>query len=510
MRSASRRLTGRLAALVLTSGLCGGMAACSNPVKLGDTTLEDPAGTLTAAEHRLREDNRDQLDRKQATIGKDSKCFFTKSDPKAKSVDPVVYCGPIRRLGLDDKRTWDSYLLVHTQDDKGKSKATVTGLQRAGVEAREELLERPDGAKPGKVSDVPAPQAPEAPISNKAVALTQEQHVEGLDLHPVEKSMVIRTPTATIEVTHRGTTDRVPTALIGEQADSPYYRPKQGQKIHGVRVRVNEPVPPDTTELESYSSKSKDATATMGLDIGGQNVAITPPRTPGAYPTGSPGESVWRLGCAQLPCRSHSGSGAVSGEFLILASLPEQTEPSLTASVDGQRQLVPLKGGPVSGPMSQVAYSRPDSKQNVNHSFPQTKHTIKEPAPSNTSHDFIYTGSISTVYLTAWFPPQGWAKPGKAWLVVPYTNRRVTGYPFSRDPAQEYWMTIGGNRVNPTFSDDNKNRTEGPVTLAFEVDEQFTDGTFTWQPTGEASTSPFSPKQTFKAPAVTLEVKIPK
>lgn len=195
------------------------------------------------------------------------------------------------------------------------------------------------------------------------------------------------------------------------------------------------------------------------------------------------------VACDEVPC------DVVPEQQILLASTSTSTaDIALSATTAGQTQTLDLRTGQVVSDVSQVAYAR-DGRISVSTTWPQTTHVVRTEeqleteigrSMSDLTHGgatYTYGGAIREAYLSPFDARQGWAPAGQAWLVVPIVDDPAGSNGLWRadiDPAATWTLTVDDQVLT--------NTTDGENSVAvFLVDDDITDATFTYQPTGTLS-----------------------
>lgn len=482
------RQIGVYAVVVLAVTAAAG--ACSSSIETGDGKIDKPGKVLSSGMSQLKKDNKRALHDGSATVSKKSHCFFMKKSKDDDDVGDTIACGPIRRLGHADAKSWDTYSLDMRQNSDGDVKADLDARKQKARTVKTERLKSPD-EKPANVGDVPAPKAPEANVKNKAVLVSAKQ-AGNIGFHKLDKPSKLITPAATVTVAASGKPKRVPKQLVSG-GHAPYYRPAKGQTVMAYKVKVSPPaekkIPVSSSEDDPGLGSGQDyanMTSVMSLTIpGGKQVGIKDGAKSWKISCDASDSTDWGSGDDAFPCGRTKTDDAV-----LITSVPSDSDTTgLQAKVNGETQSVNLKSGKLSSSVSQVEYKHSDLVTEIDEQARSKKKvTYKDALDDRQSTTGKWTWNIKSAGLSAFDPTRGWAGKGKAWLVVSTsdydTSATNDASDLDFDDDMDPTVTVDGKTYKPdmpsdTDWDDNK------YTFAFKVPQSTEQGTFNMQPSGK-------------------------
>jgi len=519
-------------------------AGCAPKVASTGQKLADPSQPLTVALGKLKQDNYAGIQNNSITISSSTECFYSKAGKDAKGVSDQAVCGPIRRLGLSDAQVWDRYQLTFKSTSNGDATAVVGSHTAQGVAIDTSLLVSPTGDKPASGSGLPAPQAPQTSIVNRAVAVAANATPPGLTFTPPSKPIALITPAAKITITGIAEPKQVPDALVAGQKDpagqAPYYLPALGQKLYAYQVQISAAASAAVPVSSGSSAPGTDLTTALKLRAGTTDVPI-------GDQTGSSGASSTlsipcaTTGSANYPCQPRTT------KITILATVPSNGSVTLAAVAAGGKQSVDLGTAAVTGNVSTVEYGRSTLTSKVNKTIRtnlyQTQVQLPTPPPDQSTTDpkndpkssakpsaptssdpkappakpqgvaaaAGWSMKINSIGLTGYDPYLGWAPSGQAWLIVSTSDFQQSeqGATFSTDRAASLSLTAGST-TNPVKGPTDAELTGDPNTVhwGFAVPADATTSTLTLKPTGTVSadgvTADFTSDQT-----ATLQLTLP-
>lgn len=543
------------AALVGVGVVLAAAAGCAPKVASTGQKIADPSQPLQTALAKLKQDNYAGIQNNSITISSGTECFYSKADKDAKGVSDQAVCGPIRRLGLSQAQVWDRYQLTFKSNSDGDADVTVGKHTAQGVAVDTSLLVSPTGDKPASAADLPAPQAPQTSVVNRAVAVADNATPQGLTFTPPSKPIKLITPAATISVTGIAQPAHVPEALVLGQKDpagqAAYYLPALGQKLYAYQVQISRSPNASLPVSTSGSTSGTDLTTALKLKAGGKDVPISDQ-------TGSSGASA----TLSVPC---AATGAVAypckprtTKITILATVPSNGSVALAATAAGGNQSVDLGTAAVTSDVSTVEYGRPSLTSKINKQLrtdpyqtnvqlpaAPTSQTTTDPKPTDpkstdpgssdpkssdakssdpkapndqqsskpksVAAQARWSMKINSISLTGYDPSLGWAPSGQAWLIMSTSNygHSEEGATFTTDRAASLSVTAG-NTTNPVKRPTDADLAGDPssVNWAFAVPADATTATVEFKPTGTVSadgvTSDFTSDQT-----ATLELPLP-
>lgn len=534
-----------MSALLVVGGLLIATSGCSPDIQTGGNKVADPDQPLQAALAKLKSDNNAGIQNNSITVSDETNCFYLKPNADADSVSGSVACGPVRRLGQPANKVWDTYALDFGPPTDGAVTARVGAVTARSVAVDSTLLTSPDGSKPGTAADLPAPQAPQTSVSDRAIALPVGG-IPNLKFAAPSQTTALKTPTGTFTVTGVARPATVPSELVVGTDDpagiAAYYRPAQGQRIIAATVKLSDPAESGAV-VSTAAPGAKPHTLSTVLKLGiadGKGVPIADaidPKTDPAKAAPSLSVACQDSGEQTYPCRP------AAGEFMIIMSVPTSGGLTLAATAAGEQQSVDLENGRLSSTVSQAEYQHDDLTTKVDDKLkvrsyaarvtvtktvpPATKSKTtaddKSTADDKTTGDDKTTpddttttdkaGStedtkpttkkvsvvrkaswsmkVGSASLTAFDPTRGWAPSGKAWLAV-----QTSGYAKSDDAgafadrrASSVLLSADGTDYRPDgLTDADFDGTDpvasDAVTWVFQVPEDLTSADFTFRPTG--------------------------
>ncbi|QDP95517.1 hypothetical protein FOE78_06005 [Microlunatus elymi] len=552
-----------MSAVVLAGGLLFGTVGCSPTIQSGGREIADPGQPLQAALSKLKKDNYASIQNNSVTVGDNTNCFYQRPNKDSDDITDQVACGPIRRIGQPDDHVWDTYRLSFQPSADGKSTARVQSATAHAVVVNTALLVSPDDTKPGAAADVPAPQVPQTSITDRAVALS-DQDLSDVTFSTPAQPIKLITPTATVQVIGQAVPGRVPQQLVAGQDDpagnAPYYRPATGQKVYAYKVKISAPAEHAVPASTTAAGTVPDLTTQLSIGVGDQQLPIADNR---ADP-----QKSFKINCgttgAAYPCKPAADT------FVILMTVPDNAAPSLAATTAKHTQSIALGTGQLTSSVSQVEYghnslvakigekvkvpsyqakiSVPDptakppaddqsaddqsagdqsagdqSKGGSSKDEPSADSSAgasdkqTEPATKTKTKKASWSMRIDSVALSAFDPTRGWAPAGKAWLVV-----TTSGYA-KHDPDDAFTdkrvssiaVTSAGATYRPDgltdadFAGGGPLATSSEVSWVFSVPDDLTEADFTFRPTGTVAADGTSTAFTVPKPA-TATLKPPK
>ncbi|SDS97774.1 hypothetical protein [Microlunatus soli] len=522
-----------MAALMVAGGLLIAASGCSPSITSGGNEVADPEQPLQTALAKLKDDNNAGIQNNSITVSDDTDCFYLKPNADADAVSGSVACGPVRRLGQPTAKVWDTYALTFGPATDGKVTATVGAVTATSVDLDPSLLVSPDGTKPGTAADLPAPQAPQTSVADRAVALPLGA-IPDLTFAGPTRDAVLKTPTATFTVTGVAAPKTVPSALVAGTDDpagvAAYYRPAQGQRIYAATVKVSDPaehaaVAP--TAAPGAKPQSLSTELTLGV-ADGKELPIadaTDPKTDPAKAAAKLNVACQQESDQTYPCRPDGT------EFMIIMTVPADGGLTLGATTAGERQAVDLQSGRLSSTVSQVEYDHDKLTTSVDEKLKVPSYTARvtvtkpvsptadkspkadkaseqEPGKASATPSAEPSSKASTkkvsvarkaswrmtvgsASLTAFDPTRGWAPSGKAWLSVQTTGYTKTDEAdaFADRRASSVAVTAAGSTYRPDAVTDADFDGSDPigtddVTWVFEVPQDLSSAEFTFAPTG--------------------------
>ena len=368
---------------------------------------------------------------------------------------------------------------------------------------------------------MPAPQAPQTSVSDRAVALP-DQKISGVGFSKPAKPIELITPTATLQVVGQAEPEQVPQELVAGQDDpageAPYYRPATGQKLYAYRVKISDPAEQDIPMSTAAGGTVQDLTSVLTVGVRDQRLPIADNR---AEP-----QTSFKINCGatagSYPCRQKDG------EFVILMTVPETSAISLQATVAKHRQSVALASGQLASSVSQVEYGRkkltakvaeklevpayrakvsvpdPDASDDSKSSGPgastspeagKTDDKSSAPPTSKTkikTERASWSMRVDSVAVSAFDPTRGWAPAGKAWLLVTTSKyaRHDPDNAFTDNRVSSVTVTASGATYKPDaltdadFADGADLAGSSDVTWAFSVPDGLTEASLDFRPTG--------------------------
>lgn len=486
----------RSVSLVVVVGLLLGLGACSSAIKTNGMKVTEPEQVLVAALAKLKEDNATAIGNGSATVSDKTGCFFVKASADAEEVGDTVACGPIRRLGVDKAKSWDTYALELQQNADGDVTAAIKDEAEPAVAVDPNVLVSAGGDGPAAVDDVPEPKAPAAEVTDTAVLMGADKAGD-VKFENLDKPWQIITPAATVQVTASGKPEFLPRALASPEGDegegAPYYRPAEGQQLLAFKVQIAPPAEKDVP-ASSGTGDYVDMTSAMSVTVAdGKELSISDIAS-GGESSESEGEGSgdsWTIACVGASSSWGGGSRSFpcdrteTTEAVLIMTVPTDAKPLLQAKVNGGAQSISLDSGELTSSSSQVEYQRGALTAKVGQQARSTKKLTYESFGDKESVTATFTWNIDSVALSAFDPTRGWAGDGEAWLLVSTSkyDKNATDYrgSYFEDTANPS-VTVSGSAVKPDLSDDSWEK--GQHVFAFKVPDSTTAGTFNFQPAG--------------------------
>lgn len=528
-----RRLGVCAAAAVLLTPLFSSCSDDENKVEgvtLAGENVKDPGKVLSDAWNTFSGENQSAIDKKSATVADGASCFFRRDAKESTAVLPKVFCGPIKRVGSTGSRAWDIYGLgtggadSPTTATQGEGSVYVTALEQKGGTVDTSLLVRMDDKRPSDPKKLAAPKAPRTDKKDFAVLAPEAE--SGFDLKNLDKAGTMVTPSATIKVEAQASRATIPSWVVAQsESDAPSddsaptddsgdgsggateVRPAEGQSVKAYRISIGPgPRYSDHNTSTFDSDGAKDASTELTVGAGGQQLSIRDQTgdADDSYQPSADERTTFTVECESLPC-SDAEQSATS--YLLVTSHAKGSKPNLTATVDGQRIVLPLDGSKPTASVSQVLTKRKNREQQVNATFPETKTTVKfDPEYDSSDQEFTFSGGVPNAFLTSFDRAAGWAPKGKAWLEVPLRDVKLDDGTFDMNYGNSFWIKVGDKKI-PV-----RDAAGADGTLVFEVPDDFTKGTLTAQPQGtvkgyvdtDAVTKKFK-----QAKALTVPISVP-
>lgn len=528
------RSLGIIAMLSVTALSVGGCSGGSNAHKSDKITIDsvelaDPGKALKQAKSKFLAANQSAIDSKSATIADDSDCFFRRTEKGSDDYLPKIFCGPIKRAGYGKGKLWDVYsaTILGTDDESAAGKVSVNGPLEVGKAADATLLVRPDGASPAPEKDVAAAKAPQASFHDYAYLMDAGETQTGLNFSPLQKPATIVTPSATVSViasaksatvpgwfadAAKGDTDESndsssdePSGSGVEPEKSTSFRPADGQQVVAYKLTIGPgSAYPDPNSSDYGDDGEKDASTKLSLSAGGQQLTIHHAEDANAWGGSGDSDGTMTIECERVPCSSTDGSSSDNNDYILIATLPKDAKPKISASVDGHTLAVPTSGGEVTSDVSNVNQARKSPVQQVNSTIPDKKW---ESPDDDSFSQVTYTsgGSIPVAFLAAFDAQKGWAPEGKAWLEIPVTDMpHNDSTAFTVSWAKSITVTADGKTYHP----DTDAGLEGSFGIL--VPDSFTKGELKYAPQGTATYGYPEKTKHFKVDPFTVKLSIPK
>lgn len=500
-------------------------AGCAPKVASTGQKLADPSQPLQTALDRLKKDNYAGIQNNSITVSSATECFYILASKDAKGISDQAVCGPIRRLGLSDDQVWDRYQLTFKSDGDGNAVATVGGHTAQGVSVDTGLLISPAGDKPAAATDLPAPQAPQTSVTDRAVAVAENATPAGLTFTPPGKPVKLITPAATITVTGVAQPRNVPGALVAGQNDpagkAAYYRPAPDQKLYAYQLQISKPPDAALPAATAGSTQIKDPSTSVELRAGTKTVPISDQ-------TGTSNASS----TLNIPCAA-SGSAAYpckprTTKITILATVPATGPVSVSAVSAGAKQSVDLGTGAVESTVSTIEYDRTQLTSKIGKRLKtgpyrtrlqvpagQDQNSTRQTSTGQTSNDQTSTGQsgqpgqkgkdkpkiitaearwsmkVGSISLAGYDPTLGWAPKGQAWLIVSTSKykHKEFGATFTDHRAESLTATVD-NAEQPVKAPTDAELAKdagADVNWTFAVPDDATTATISFRPTGTVS-----------------------
>jgi hypothetical protein len=335
----------RPAAILAVTVVLGLSAGCGGePVKFAGESVEEPEAFLSTIERTWRSD----IAQDRVTKHKDARCYFsTPADGDSKTIEQIVYCGPVRHYteksaseAADDAKehkeareareagdleddegpepgdagpgSWDTYVFQAISSDPGSENSDYQLIDPRpelwGAEVTGGMkLFRPDGEEPpADASKLAAPKPP--PVDNGYVKVTDEVDIKQAK-QPQDARIV--TPRTTVTVSQLGTTDQFET-------DEGRRGPANGEKFVVAKVGLA-----DGPFAERYQNAWGDedlinADVTYALQVGDDRKRLD---------------------------LSSQYSASDTQTATIVASVPKNSDPQLLVSAAGKDQTISLTTG---------------------------------------------------------------------------------------------------------------------------------------------------------------------
>lgn len=215
----------------------------------------------------------------------------------------------------------------------------------------------------------------------------------------------------------------------------------------------------------------------------------------------SSGDATFTLPCttggwgASYPCNR-----AESTQLILVMSVSADTKPALAASVDAETQSIDLGTGELSSTVSQLDYGGRDLSQDIDKLLKVDPVSLPSSSFWGDGEDTCsWSVTLKSAALEALDPYEGWAKPGRAWLVVHAEDHYPEGECSSyQDVGYLTTVTVGKDVYKITDTSTSERR-------VFDVPESFAAGAFRWRPRGTFSGGDRSRSFTAKAAEYDIE-----
>lgn len=456
------------------------LAGCGQSITTSGLKVDRPDELLDASLTKLQQDNTAGTQDQSVSISDDTRCYFIKVSPTSDDVSSSIACGPVRRIGWSDTEIWDQYAVEFAQDAKGKVTGTLGDLESAGQALDVNLLVRPDGKKPADVGDVPSPQAPETDVQDTA-AMVLPDATGDISFTDLDAPWVLHTPAASIEITATATPEFLPAGLVapGSNEDGPavpYFRPADGQRVLAFKVKVG-PGPHSGDSADTSRQLVSLGTSVL-IKVSGRDLQVRD--LTGSAATDGGDQPSYALACtsggwsAGYPC-----DRAETSQLVLIMSVAKDSKPSLGVQVDGAAQSVDLASGALTSSVTQLDYHGGDLSTDIDKLLKVDPVTLSNASFWGDGEDTCsWSVTLNSAGLQALDPYEGWAKPGRAWLVVHaedhYPEGECSNY---QDVGYLTTVTVGKDVYKITDSSTSERR-------VFDVPESFAAGTFRWRPRG--------------------------
>lgn len=400
--------------LILIAVGAGVLALVLIAVVVGTTgggDVETVDGEVVNAEEfltSLTSDWESSLPSDNVTVTDDPTCYFVLDGEEL--AGSVVACGTVRRAGIDETRVWDLFAVDYEQTSEGLEAFIVGDGGISAARPRGTLVDADGDEPPDDIEALEAPPLPQAD-SGLIMEVAPESVSVRDEVSPGEAGRII-SPAGVLEVTTIATAESIPTLDMDEEGveadaqDIPF-GPAEGEVFKVVSGTF-------------LPTSSDDLTAELSRVSNGEQQRI-------------------------MQFASAGYDAPEEQAFRVLLSVPaDGAQLSLTSEGHGQ-SLDLATGERIADPVADTYY-RTVTSQEIGRELTIPSRQVSLAGERDEVSMYAFVNSVT---LSPYSPTQGWAKAGRAWLLVDFDSAmESSGYYFQTDTVSfDWYATVDGKEL---------------------------------------------------------------